>query len=94
MYMPNITLSIPESIYKKMKKYSEIKWSEVVRKAIIEYLEKLEESRTEISTKELLNELDNEFKKNLNELDFEKAVKGYEKMSDAEWKRFSTIRIS
>ena len=94
MYMPNITLSIPESIYKKMKKYSEIKWSEVVRKAIVEYLEKLEESRTEISTKELLNELDNEFKKNLNELDFEKAVKGYEKMSDAEWKRFSMIRIS
>jgi len=94
MYMPNITLSIPESIYKKMKKYSEIKWSEVVRKAIIEYLEKLEESRTEISTKELLNDLDDEFKKNLNELDFEKAVKGYERMSDAEWKRFSTTRVS
>jgi len=92
--MPNITLSIPESIYKKMKKYSEIKWSEVVRKAIIEYLEKLEESRTEISTKELLNDLDDEFKKNLNELDFEKAVKGYERMSDAEWKRFSTTRVS
>jgi len=92
--MPNITLSIPESIYKKMKKYSEIKWSEVVRKAIIEYLEKLEESRTEISTKELLNDLDDEFKKNLNELDFEKAVKGYERMSDAKWKRFSTTRVS
>ena len=92
--MPDITLSIPESIYKKMKKHSGVKWSEVVRKAIVEYLEKLEESRTEISTKELLNELDSEFKKSLNELDFEKAVKGYERMSDAEWKRISTTRVN
>jgi predicted CopG family antitoxin len=36
--MPNITLSISDEIYKKMKKYSEIKWSEVVRKAIVDYL--------------------------------------------------------
>ena len=40
--MPNITLSIPEEVYRKMKKYSEVKWSEVARKAIMEYLRKLE----------------------------------------------------
>lgn len=92
--MPNITLSIPNEVYKKMKKYSEIKWSEVVRKSIIEYLRKLEESRTEFSTKEILEELGKDFKKSLDELDLEKAVKGYEKMRDAEWKRTSTTQAN
>jgi len=92
--MPNITLSIPDEIYRKMKKYSEIKWSEVVRKAIVDYLKKLEESKTEISTKELLEELSNDFKKCLDELDFEKALEGYKKMRDEEWKRISTIQTN
>ena len=92
--MPNITLSIPEDIYKKMKKYSEIKWSEVIRKAIVDYLEKLEESKTEISSEELLNELGDEFKESLNKLDFEKAIEGYKRMRENEWKRTFTIQVS
>jgi len=43
--MTNITLSIEDSIYDLMKKYSEIRWSEFVRKAIklrVEELQKLE----------------------------------------------------
>ena len=43
--MTNITLSIEDEVYKKMKKYSEIKWSDFVRKIIkkrVEELEKLE----------------------------------------------------
>jgi len=32
--MTNITLSIKDETYKKMKKYSEIKWSEFIRKQI------------------------------------------------------------
>ena len=92
--MPNITLSIPEDVYRKMKEHSEIKWSEVVRKAIVDYLKKLEESKTEISTKELLDELGSDFKRSLAELNFEKVVEGYEKMRDAEWKRTFTIRAN
>jgi len=38
--MPNITLSIPEELHKKMKKMSEIRWSEVARKAIEDRLNK------------------------------------------------------
>ncbi len=94
MCMPNITLSIPEDIYRKMKKYSEIKWSEVIRKAIVDYLEKLEESRTEVSSEELLNELGDEFKESLNKLDFEKAVEGYKRMRENEWKRIFTIQVN
>ncbi len=46
--MTNITLSIEDPVYKKMKKHSEIKWSDFVRKAIkkrIEELESLERSK-------------------------------------------------
>ena len=40
--MANITLSVPETIHKQMKHFSEVKWSEVARKAIIERLEILQ----------------------------------------------------
>ncbi len=40
--MTNITLSINEEVYTKMKDYSEIKWSEYVRKAIEERIQELD----------------------------------------------------
>ena len=36
-----MTLSMPENISREMKQFSEVKWSEVARKAIIEKLETL-----------------------------------------------------
>jgi hypothetical protein len=39
--MANITLSVPDKVHKKMKHFSEVKWSEVARKAIIEKIEML-----------------------------------------------------
>ncbi len=39
--MANITLSVPDEIRKEMKEFSEIRWSEIVRRAIIEKLETL-----------------------------------------------------
>ncbi len=45
--MTNITLSIDDKIYKRMRKHSEIKWSEFVRKAIqkrVDELDQLEHS--------------------------------------------------
>lgn len=48
--MTNITLSIDDEVYKKMKKFSEIRWSEFVRKCInkkIEEFEKLDFSENE-----------------------------------------------
>jgi len=40
--MVNITLSIPEDLHRKLKKHSEIRWSEVVRKALAEKVADLE----------------------------------------------------
>ena len=41
--MTNITLSIDDDVHKKMRKYSEIKWSEFVRKIIEKRVNELEE---------------------------------------------------
>ena len=41
--MTNITLSIDDKIYKKMRRYSEIKWSEFVRKIIEKRVNELEQ---------------------------------------------------
>ena len=43
--MTNITLSIDDEVYKKMKNFSDIRWSEFVRKCIqkrVEELQKIE----------------------------------------------------
>ena len=40
--MTNITVSIDDEVYGKMKKYSEMKWSEFVRKIIKKRLDELE----------------------------------------------------
>ncbi len=40
--MTNITLAIPEDLHKRMKKHSEMRWSEVVRKSIESKIEMLE----------------------------------------------------
>ncbi len=40
--MANITLAIPDKLHKKIKKHPEIRWSEVARHAMTEYVGKLE----------------------------------------------------
>ena len=37
--MANITLSVPNDVHEDMKRFSEVKWSEVARKAIIEKID-------------------------------------------------------
>jgi len=40
--MGNITLALPEDLQERMKKHSEIRWSEVVRKSIANRIDMLE----------------------------------------------------
>ena len=39
--MEKVTLSIPEELKKKLEKYPEVNWSEVLRRGIKERIEKL-----------------------------------------------------
>jgi len=52
--MTNITLSIEEEVYKRMKEHSEIKWSEFVRKCLQKRIAELESINTEILADEKL----------------------------------------
>lgn len=46
--MTNVTLSINDETYEKMKFFSEIKWSEFVRKIIQERIDELESIKSNI----------------------------------------------
>jgi len=51
--MPEITLSIPEDAYKKVKEHEEVRWNEVIKDAIIEYIWRLEKRELEVKTEEV-----------------------------------------
>jgi hypothetical protein len=39
--MPNMTLSLPEDVYKIVKSHKEVRWSEIARRAIEDYAKKV-----------------------------------------------------
>ena len=90
--MANITLSIPDDIRRNMRKYPEIKWSEVVRKAILEYLDKLRGSETRDSLYYV--KLAKQSGVDIESISIDEAEKHYKKMRKQEWKRHSTTRTS
>jgi hypothetical protein len=55
--MPNMTLSIPENLHKKMKAFSDIRWSEVARRSIEERISDLE-TMNKIASKSKLTKKD------------------------------------
>lgn len=65
MNMGNLTLSIPDTVQKEMKHFSEIRWSEVARKAIVERIERLKLSERLASKSRLTHEDIEEFNKKI-----------------------------
>jgi hypothetical protein len=55
--MANITLAIPDEVHSEMQNFSDVRWSEVARKAIIERLEMLKMAE-KIASKSKLTEAD------------------------------------
>ena len=39
--MPNMTLSLPEDVYRIVKAHNEVRWSEIARRAIEDYAKKI-----------------------------------------------------
>jgi len=54
--MPNITLSVPQDIYDIVKSHREIRWSEIARRAIVNYAKKLSLLDAILSDSELTEE--------------------------------------
>jgi len=88
--MVNITVSIPEELYRKMKKYSEVRWSEVVRKALAEYVWRLEVMERGVVPSERLAELLRESSLDVGGISLEKALEFYEKARELEWRRLQS----
>lgn len=73
--MTNITLSIDEKVYKGMKKYSEIKWSEFVRKCIQNRIKELNSIKNNPNSESILTMLSSE----------EVLKKDWDNESDERW---------
>lgn len=73
--MAHITLSIPDQLYKIMKKYKEVNWSEIARRAIVETLLRLKASEEGLTLGELSMLLElREVKVEVQEYSFEKEA--------------------
>ena len=90
--MVNVTVSIPEDLYSKMKKYSEVKWSEVVRKALIEYIGHLEAKERRVVSSDELSEMLKMAQLDVASITLDKAVEYYERARELEWKRSPTTQ--
>ncbi|GAB6136343.1 hypothetical protein [Thermococcus prieurii] len=85
--MPTMTLSIPPDLYRKMKEHPEIKWSEVARRAIAEYLRELENSKTEMSMEEFRRILGKNVLDEISSTPAEKYEINHKKARELEWER-------
>jgi metal-responsive CopG/Arc/MetJ family transcriptional regulator len=92
--MTNMTISIPSELCEKMKKHAEIKWSEVVRKSIADYINKMEMVKGGVVSSSILLAMLKDSNLELSNITLEKATEQYEKSSDLEWKRLSTTQTS
>ena len=90
----NVTVSIPQDLCEKLKRHSEVRWSEVIRKALANYVEKLEMIENgAIPMKKLAKKLQDSGV-DISSIDLEKAIAGYEEGRKQEWKRLSTTQTS
>lgn len=88
--MTNITFSVGEKLHKRMKSYPEIKWSEILRRAIRDYLRKIEEPNQR-SVKELRKDLSEEILRLIDGLDFEEEIEFYKGTKKMETERLERI---
>ncbi len=82
--MVHITLSIPDDVYREMKKHPEIKWSEIARHSIIQKTTLL---KNKMHSHDLFNLLSPEMKKGIGMASEKTAIKFYKKMKRKSWKR-------
>ncbi len=92
--MVNITISIPQELYDRMKRHSEVKWSEVVRKTMANYVEHLEVVEGGVVPMRKLAKKLKDTGADVSSIDLEKAIEYYEEGRKLEWKRLSTTQTS
>jgi hypothetical protein len=91
--MTNITFSIDDDIHKKMKEHPEIKWTEILRQSIINYLKNVEEIDV-ISIKDFRERLDPEMLQKIEELDEQEEILFYKEVRKKEQERLNRLQDS
>ena len=89
--MTNITFSVDDDIHKKMKKHPEIKWTEILRQAIIKYLKNMEEIDV-ISIKDFRERLDPELLQKIEELEEQEEILFYKEAKKMEQERLNRLQ--
>ena len=89
--MTNITFSVDDDLHKKMKEHPEIKWTEILRQAIIDYLRKVEEIDV-IPISVFREHLEPELLQKIEELDDQNEVSFYKKAKDMERERVHRLQ--
>ena len=92
--MANLTVSIPKELCEKMKRHSEVKWSAVVRKALADYVDRLEIVEGGVVPIEKLAQKLKEAGHDVSSIDLDKAIEWYEEGRKLERKRLSMIQAS
>lgn len=92
--MTNMTISIPSELCKKMKRHAEVKWSEVVRKSIADYINKMEIVEGGVVPSSKLAIMLKDANLDLADIALDKATEQYEKGRKLEWTRLSTTQTS
>ncbi|HLD04362.1 MAG TPA: hypothetical protein VJG90_01460 [Candidatus Nanoarchaeia archaeon] len=82
--MAHITLSIPDEVYKEMKRHPEIKWSEVARQSIIEKTTLL---GGRVKAEDLFKTLPLETQQSILAADEKESIEFYKKVRKKAWKR-------
>jgi hypothetical protein len=92
--MANITLSVPEEVYRRMKRRRDVKWSEVARQAIVARLERTEGPVGFYASTFELAEMIAKAGVELEKVSVDEAIRHYRRMRELEWKRTSTIQAN
>ena len=86
--MAHVTLSIPDDVYEYMKRYPEIKWSEIVRRTISSYIEEMKGASSSNEIRSLLSE---DTLNRLRRVSSSEGAMHYKKSAKEEWKRTRSL---
>jgi len=89
--MTNVTFSVDKTLHEKMRSHPEIKWSEILRHAIIDYMNKIE-GQTRMTMKEFKEQLSEDTLKKLDQLDLEGEI-SFNQRVKAEEEKDMKIRL-
>ena len=89
--MTNITFSVDDDLHKKMREHPEIKWTEILRQSIANYLKKVEEIDV-LSINDFRKRLDPEIQKKIEELNEQDEIMFYEEAKKIEEERLKRLQ--